>query len=103
MIRCPPRSTLFPYTTLFRSVGASGGIRNLRDTRSRRRIPLGGVYKTPALDAGALSAFPEENGVVPPGCRRAHRWDDGLVRAAVAGRRVQACRRSPERRAGAAL
>src|SRR5205809_2401743 len=46
MIRCPPRSTLFPYTTLFRSVGASGGIRNLRDTRSRRRIRLGGVYKT---------------------------------------------------------
>src|SRR3712207_8513094 len=24
MIRRPPRSTLFPYTTLFRSVGASG-------------------------------------------------------------------------------
>src|SRR3712207_8485709 len=25
MIRRPPRSTLFPYTTLFRSVGAHGG------------------------------------------------------------------------------
>src|SRR2546428_6329049 len=26
MIRRPPRSTLFPYTTLFRSKAASGGI-----------------------------------------------------------------------------
>src|SRR5215475_14653486 len=25
MIRLPPRSTLFPYTTLFRSAGSSGG------------------------------------------------------------------------------
>src|SRR5256885_17267850 len=25
MIRRPPRSTLFPYTTLFRSVGVAGG------------------------------------------------------------------------------
>src|SRR2546422_3616861 len=25
MIRRPPRSTLFPYTTLFRSVGSRGG------------------------------------------------------------------------------
>jgi len=25
MIRRPPRSTLFPYTTLFRSLGGSGG------------------------------------------------------------------------------
>src|SRR2546429_4852013 len=25
MIRRPPRSTLFPYTTLFRSVGVEGG------------------------------------------------------------------------------
>src|SRR5690349_22325440 len=26
MIRRPPRSTLFPYTTLFRSAGARGGV-----------------------------------------------------------------------------
>src|SRR5690349_24263256 len=29
MIRRPPRSTLFPYTTLFRSVGASDAWRTL--------------------------------------------------------------------------
>src|SRR2546421_1971043 len=39
MIRRPPRSTLFPYTTLFRSPlhGASRG--DLRRAQSRRRAP----------------------------------------------------------------
>src|SRR3712207_7050268 len=36
MIRRPPRSTLFPYTTLFRSCGASGvETRRSRTSRSR--------------------------------------------------------------------
>src|SRR5437016_9263632 len=30
MIRPPPRSTLFPYTTLFRSLGGVECVRNLR-------------------------------------------------------------------------
>src|SRR3712207_8253879 len=39
MIRRPPRSTLFPYTTLFRS---GRGARGVRDGRRRpRRRPLG--------------------------------------------------------------
>src|SRR3712207_7274960 len=29
MIRRPPRSTLFPYTTLFRSIGLGGAINDL--------------------------------------------------------------------------
>src|SRR3970282_2842549 len=42
MIRRPPRSTLFPYTTLFRSVTLRGKtrgckLRNLRFSRSSRR------------------------------------------------------------------
>src|SRR3712207_8794097 len=37
MIRRPPRSTLFPYTTLFRSVG--GGRDGRRSRRSPRRRP----------------------------------------------------------------
>src|SRR3989454_8476263 len=46
MIRRPPRSTLFPYTTLFRShrsaAGGARGSRGLRDavTRERPRGPL---------------------------------------------------------------
>src|SRR3712207_7167694 len=36
MIRRPPRSTLFPYTTLFRSAGRQGRVRVL-EHRDRRR------------------------------------------------------------------
>src|SRR2546430_8729509 len=42
MIRRPPRSTLFPYTTLFRSAGAFGGFVLERMARSyvgATRIP----------------------------------------------------------------
>src|SRR2546421_4871776 len=47
MIRRPPRSTLFPYTTLFRSAGAGGrGSRGRRLRRFQRRYP--------ARDAAAL-------------------------------------------------
>src|SRR3712207_7143129 len=34
MIRRPPRSTLFPYTTLFRSKGKAGLIGRARDLRT---------------------------------------------------------------------
>src|SRR5258708_31476283 len=50
MIRRPPRSTLFPYTTLFRS---SGGVINAI-TRSGTNQIHGGVYeflRNSALDA----------------------------------------------------
>src|SRR5256885_11596478 len=39
MIRRPPRSTLFPYTTLFRSRSPSGSTRR-EPTRAGRRIGL---------------------------------------------------------------
>src|SRR2546430_8206633 len=34
MIRRPPRSTLFPYTTLFRSPGPGAGVRRYGEERS---------------------------------------------------------------------
>src|SRR2546430_11657037 len=40
MIRRPPRSTLFPYTTLFRSMGATPAVRALGS--SYARVMLGG-------------------------------------------------------------
>src|SRR5437762_9171286 len=42
MIRRPPRSTLFPYTTLFRSESLEGVLRKgvARDSRQRRRAKL---------------------------------------------------------------
>src|SRR5260221_5917441 len=39
MIRRPPRSTLFPYTTLFRST--SSGDRDRRGVRGSRRLHVG--------------------------------------------------------------
>src|SRR3989449_2372406 len=39
MIRRPPRSTLFPYTTLFRSQPLDGGVVELEE---RRDAPQGG-------------------------------------------------------------
>src|SRR5207244_9206299 len=40
MIRRPPRSTLFPYTTLFRSLADLGGRPRQPTTRSRRCAPF---------------------------------------------------------------
>src|SRR5205807_7384747 len=39
MIRRPPRSTLFPYTTLFRSVHLAGARRAHRHRRAEQRRP----------------------------------------------------------------
>src|SRR5947209_11295081 len=38
MIRQPPRSTLFPYTTLFRSVRRNGGIASIGKKEPARNI-----------------------------------------------------------------
>src|SRR5256885_6204908 len=60
MIRRPPRSTLFPYTTLFRSLTAAavGGalVLGVALQRRRRLMPGGGA---PAR--GALNARSEEH------------------------------------------
>src|SRR5438045_4269053 len=39
MLRPPPRSTLFPYTTLFRSRDVLGGQHDAPDAVSRRDLP----------------------------------------------------------------
>src|SRR3712207_7130436 len=52
MIRRPPRSTLFPYTTLFRSRAGCSGLRRpdaqgeLRASPQRRRLLLGALRST---------------------------------------------------------
>src|SRR5256885_4417608 len=44
MIRRPPRSTLFPYTTLFRSVEKRKTLNTIRNTLGRK-IPLGNIRR----------------------------------------------------------
>src|SRR3712207_9020706 len=58
MIRRPPRSTLFPYTTLFRSHTS------IRARNSSLLIP--GVY--PPLGLGVTSPSASQRGVVEPFC-----------------------------------
>src|SRR3712207_6978434 len=47
MIRRPPRSTLFPYTTLFRSSHAGGGVRGDGGDAGRRPRPRRPVARHP--------------------------------------------------------
>src|SRR5256885_6607604 len=53
MIRRPPRSTLFPYTTLFRSQGDDRPLLELRELRGARPVPKRGrigLYHFAILD-----------------------------------------------------
>src|SRR2546426_7736172 len=61
MIRRPPRSTLFPYTTLFRSrqetIGVSHGVGNVvRRPRIRQRDPIVGC-----VQAGVVPDVPRQD------------------------------------------
>src|SRR5256885_8513241 len=56
MIRRPPRSTLFPYTTLFRS--RSGAGRGPATQRRALRPSLGSGARTPEARTGRLRARP---------------------------------------------
>src|SRR2546422_7350791 len=70
MIRRPPRSTLFPYTTLFRSQGIGFGLRRVRgpalshpgpryDAVPLRRLPRSGPYLA-AFASRVKRSFPGE-------------------------------------------
>src|SRR3712207_9265541 len=50
MIRRPPRSTLFPYTTLFRSQGRGAGAGGLEPDGQRRAGPVAAGQQVAAED-----------------------------------------------------
>src|SRR5438034_11834114 len=83
MIRRPPRSTLFPYTTLFRSLGRHGALvhgaastlerdRKLRGDAVRWEIRPP-VVEQPGVEYAHEYAVPGEARGVPGGCEGAHR------------------------------
>src|SRR5256885_10047092 len=63
MIRRPPRSTLFPYTTLFRSVEVEGAVGGYGVVRAHHS-DVGGM-QAGSMPAGAREIF-AEGVVVPP-------------------------------------
>src|SRR3712207_8277352 len=71
MIRRPPRSTLFPYTTLFRS--RPGDDVRLRDARDRRADAAADLARAPARPAAGRRA-PRRPDPLPA----ARRQDAGL-------------------------
>src|SRR3712207_7157970 len=77
MIRRPPRSTLFPYTTLFRSL-REGGRRNRdrpRHKRPRRQTRAVSAARLGHL-APALLGLPDTDRSLPPVRRRAGRSEE---------------------------
>src|SRR2546430_9401572 len=56
MIRRPPRSTLFPYTTLFRSIPAGMGL-NMTSWLGHGSFPGPGVLQQWGLPAGFFCGF----------------------------------------------
>src|SRR2546422_9449169 len=88
MIRRPPRSTLFPYTTLFRTRPGTGGIGNydalaarLASTADVRSVTPA-VYQTVLLSFGGPARGVVVKGVYPT---RERRFYEALQRI-VAGR-----------------
>src|SRR2546422_7160206 len=66
MIRRPPRSTLFPYTTLFRSCDGGGrgvdyGVQRLRNRGERGPCGNGSACRNTERDCGVRSARSEEH------------------------------------------
>src|SRR2546422_9646161 len=85
MIRRPPRSTLFPYTTLFRSRPGSGGISNydalaarLASTADVRSVTPA-VYQTVLLSFGGQARRVVVKRVEPPRERRLDEAPQRLV------------------------
>src|SRR2546422_11031171 len=101
MIRRPPRSTLFPYTTLFRSLSRGGAI-------SPRRVPTlfhpGPVRAVVDRDDGSVHPAAHAGFGPPPAARRRGRGGDRRTRrghpGAVAGAATPARPPRPPTRRG---
>src|SRR3989449_5457423 len=71
MIRRPPRSTLFPYTTLFRSLAPEGDGPRRREGEDAPRLAAPAAQVVDMMDAGVdEDAAPARRGVEPPAAVR---------------------------------
>src|SRR5713101_8763378 len=76
MIRRPPRSTLFPYTTLFRSDGGAPVLSHLdgtaRGNGEAHEDGHGGVHGRAGWTTHVRAAVDRDGDVDPAGCRIGH-------------------------------
>src|SRR2546422_9764442 len=87
MIRRPPRSTLFPYTTLFRSGGVALLIHVLTDNRNRTGPEIRHVFEKQGGNlgsAGAVAWMFERKGIIQVDAGKISE-DDLLAKALDAG------------------
>src|SRR3712207_8633742 len=76
MIRRPPRSTLFPYTTLFRSHARERGSRTARSEPGRGRLGPGPRRGGGSLSGRRPSGSRSREARLPLGERRGDRGED---------------------------
>src|SRR5690606_39349926 len=83
MLRRPPRSTLFPYTTLFRSLGGEIPLLELGVAGPLTGEDVGGVgLAGEALEVGAVGA--DGRGAVAEGDRKSTRLNSSHVKISYA-------------------
>src|SRR2546426_8478504 len=70
MIRRPPRSTLFPYTTLFRSAGTCAPI-----PTGRNSVAVATLRRSVATTRGAIPPARRKDDPPPAARQRRHRQD----------------------------
>src|SRR2546427_9759224 len=88
MIRRPPRSTLFPYTTLFRSHARAGGVDRAVQGRARR----GDAGRVERLYVHRCKGLGEE--LLRAGRARGEEEERGAERTTLTGRAVLVDRKS---------
>src|SRR3712207_7360529 len=76
MIRRPPRSTLFPYTTLFRSRDAARGVRRERPALERDDIEAGIAPARRRRGAHAGGVTPDDGQALSHEAREANRSEE---------------------------
>src|SRR2546429_9120073 len=82
MIRRPPRSTLFPYTTLFRSlhdVLELAVARHGADIEFVDRVPQAIAFVLRAVRVARVGRFRHPDSQVPDGNRPAHQLQSGTI------------------------
>src|SRR3712207_8661245 len=77
MIRRPPRSTLFPYTTLFRSRFVTAGLKKYPELNTRIETAEDGTQEIVGFDGINLGiAAQTDRGLVVPSVRDAQRSEE---------------------------